>query len=738
MRSYPSSSAIPIGIPDYYLRERDSVPSVPGTERPVSAVEGEFREQPGMPPSPLSPQEEEFGYEGQGPSPEPATLIRHASLGRKSKPTLTHVKSSENFTRTSGNDGLTSLPSHQREAASSREPMPMMAQRLRLVDEDETELSDGEMERYEGSTSDKKFGNVDKALGAGGAAAVAAAAVGARKDAKDDVVSQRTSSSDALRSGTGLLDPSSSESEKEKDRPVKKKSGGELSKKPSKELLGAGLYQQPTSQTYESSPLSKEIDDPRMSEILAELEKGGALSTKEADRLKKPTGGLSERAGKRRPPPLNVDAVKDAEARGSLTSLPDLIKRATRLASNLDRGRTASRLGMQMFLDGEDGDDEKNARRKSGISDILASFPPPGLATPPGSRSELRNNTGWSRDKKSRHSHLPSESDAGEFGGRRRRRCCGMPLWIFLLLLTILVLLVAAAVVVPVCLTVLPKDDDSGNASGLSACEKKLTCQNGGVNVISSSGMCQCLCVNGYTGSMCGTAGSAGCTTTNVGSMSDATVGDAIPRLLSGASNFSIALDDETILGLFSGNDLSCNSENALVTFNNNAGAKRSLDEDSGDLLVTTPTLLVRQASTSSAQNNAATSDGIVYDAGSPSSSSSSSSAISSATASASKGTPSATSSSSASTSSSASQTTNSTTTLDFARVTVLYILQTSGRIDPAIKAQDTLQSYFYNGQSSSGQDINASNISLGNGYSCDLNAHRISLQNGTMVGGGG
>jgi hypothetical protein len=40
-----------------------------------------------------------------------------------------------------------------------------------------------------------------------------------------------------------------------------------------------------------------------------------------------------------------MDAVRDAEARGSLTSLPDLIRRATRLAAMMDRGkRPASRL----------------------------------------------------------------------------------------------------------------------------------------------------------------------------------------------------------------------------------------------------------------------------------------------------------------------------------------------------------------------------------------------------------
>lgn len=47
----------------------------------------------------------------------------------------------------------------------------------------------------------------------------------------------------------------------------------------------------------------------------------------------------------RRPPRLDMDAVRQAEARGSLTSLPDLIKRATRLAASLERGkRPASRL----------------------------------------------------------------------------------------------------------------------------------------------------------------------------------------------------------------------------------------------------------------------------------------------------------------------------------------------------------------------------------------------------------
>lgn len=56
--------------------------------------------------------------------------------------------------------------------------------------------------------------------------------------------------------------------------------------------------------------------------------------------------------GTKRPPRLDIDAVRDAESRGSLTSLSDLIRRATKLATNLDRDKTASRLGMLDKLNG--------------------------------------------------------------------------------------------------------------------------------------------------------------------------------------------------------------------------------------------------------------------------------------------------------------------------------------------------------------------------------------------------
>jgi hypothetical protein len=54
-----------------------------------------------------------------------------------------------------------------------------------------------------------------------------------------------------------------------------------------------------------------------------------------------PPGGrpYSRLSAIRRPPKLDIDAVRKAESRGSLTSLPDLIRRATRLAASLEKGR---------------------------------------------------------------------------------------------------------------------------------------------------------------------------------------------------------------------------------------------------------------------------------------------------------------------------------------------------------------------------------------------------------------
>ena len=63
----------------------------------------------------------------------------------------------------------------------------------------------------------------------------------------------------------------------------------------------------------------------------------------------------------RRPPPLDIDAVRNAEARGSLTSLPDLIRRATQLATMIDKGkRPASRLDDLTMWFGTNGNGDRD------------------------------------------------------------------------------------------------------------------------------------------------------------------------------------------------------------------------------------------------------------------------------------------------------------------------------------------------------------------------------------------
>jgi len=745
MRSYASSNAIPIGIPDYYLEQHDSMPSLPGAERPLSEDDYGMDESPvdRRPPtgeddrdSRLDDREDAYSS-GDEASPEPAALIRQASLGRKSKPTLTTVKSGERMRKLSGGDGLGSLPSQQRPAPD----VPALDKETGFAKETGGSIgSDSGKESYEEPRDAVHFGNSDKGLEAGGAAAVAALAIAAPiyavTNKSKDNASQRARSSDILSSGTGLIDPSSSESEK---------SLRNIKQNPSKGLLGiGGARSKPQEQTSrERSPLAQEVD-PRMTEILAGLQKGGALSSSENEKLKTPKGGLSERAGKRRPPRLNVDAVRDAEARGSLTSLPDLIMRATRLASNLDRGKTASRLGTH-WVDGAAGDEKHQSgssgsdKRRSGtISDMLASFPPPGLATPPSSRGGLQGENGTGRgltnwSSNLRHSYLPSDSDAGEHARRQRRskRYCGMPLWMFLLLLILLILLIAAAIIVPVVLVVIPRQQhQNSNNSSANPCASNTSCLNGGASVAAPDGTCHCICVNGYTGATCATASSASCTTTSVGSTTDATLGDALPRLLRGAqSNFSVPLDAQTLLGLFSSQNLSCHSENALVTFGNSAGSRRGLGDDEAVMEVEAmePTATLQKRQTATGSDGAATSNGIVYETGAPSSSTTPAASASA--------TP---SSSSSSSTTSTNSTTNSTTTQDFARIAVLYVLQTSGQLTTAATAQEQLQSYFSSGRTTEGQEVNPSNVTLGGGFSCDLGGWRIGVGNGTVVGGGG
>lgn len=286
--------------------------------------------------------------------------------------------------------------------------------------------------------------------------------------------------------------------------------------------------------------------DPRINQILGSLEKGGAIGTGSTTSPHAPSPEPSEQIkGAKRPPRLNLAVTKDPEVRGSSSSLPELIRRATKLASNLDRGKTASRVGLLNILEAKEKERSPKASREGSISDILAAFPSPSLATPTGERPGSRwpsplPKSGLAKDQSALDSPTFDEN-------HQRRRCCGMPFWAFILLCIILILLVAAAVIIPVTLVVLPRQSHNVPDEGWEACKKSNPCAHGGTSVFINK-QCRCVCSGGFLGAACEIVADSECTNTEITTpdqptmtFKDATVASNIPRLFQGAqSNFSL------------------------------------------------------------------------------------------------------------------------------------------------------------------------------------------------------
>ena len=385
------------------------------------------------------------------------------------------------------------------------------------------------------------------------------------------------------------------------------------------------------------------------------------------------------------------------------------------------------------------------------MTDILASFPPPGLSTPTptGDRSSPRWPSPFAKSNLAVGQVGSSTEDASDFTkSKRSRKCCGMPLWAFALLLVVLVLLIAAAVVIPVALIVLPRQRmaaaNAAAAADLSNCQRSNPCANGGTSIITADA-CSCICVNGFTGATCNQQSDSGCVTVNLNSnaqsqapLNNVTLGNSIPRLISAAqSNFSIPLKSSAILSMFSAANLSCTSENALVTFNSRS-QRRDLSFQKIGLMpafslpsIATPSLVPRRdASLSvtfsfneepypSSAGGFYTSDGIIL------------ASSTAKTPSLTIPTPLITATATATASASATSQTVSPRDIDFARVVVLYIFQET-RLDNAVVAQGKLQGLF------DGGGFNRSDIAVGNGVTVNFGTGTVNLGNGTVVGGSG
>ncbi|KAF7125199.1 hypothetical protein CNMCM5793_001308 [Aspergillus hiratsukae] len=450
-----------------------------------------------------------------------------------------------------------------------------------------------------------------------------------------------------------------------------------------------------------------------------------------------------KRPAGRRPPRLDIGAVRAAEARGSLTSLPDLIRRATRLATNLEHGRTASR--NDLLNDGTRG---HNARKSGSIKDILASFPPP-AGTP-----EVRSSwPDFFRRTPMHHlrSHETCPETGEEKGQQRSRRCCGMPPWLFILVCFLIVSVILVAVLVPVFLVVVPRHHKSTSDPG-SLCEKTTPCENGGVSV-SSGSICSCVCANGYTGSRCTVAGDASCVTTEISENStskNATMGSELPRLFEQAtSNFSIPLDSISIMALFSQNNVSCTTENSLVSFKSLTSAsnkaRRALGAV-GDSLISegippaveesAPSFTPRDTPTQTlaARGSVGTKNGILFDESYTS------------TAAATTATPSSVAIDQITQAPPKPTSTPTlpavpTEVLDFSRIAILYIFEKTAAFNAALQSEGNIETYLARSYSTSQKgtfDVDLSASGIKGNFTLDFDEFTITTPNGTVVGGNG
>ena len=317
---------------------------------------------------------------------------------------------------------------------------------------------------------------------------------------------------------------------------------------------------------------------------------------------------------------------------------------------------------------------------------MLAAFPPPGLATPSLTGTPRQGGGSWPPPFDNTSPALDEKSQ------RPRRRCCGLPVWGFLLLLLIILIVIAAAVVVPIELLVIHKQKSSTSTSAaqLQQCQSdpSTECKNGGSSILSGGG-CSCICINGFTGSTCSVGGTTGCTTTSIGTLSDVTLGYSIPRLLSGAqSNFSIPLSGSLVLARLNAANLSCISENALVTFDGQTGSDGSAKVATRSYPSKTTRSTTSSATTSSIISTTSDFFSTIF---------------------------------------------NSTSQVqDFARVTVLFLLQEDD-LGTASTAQNYLQSFF---DTKNTTNADALNVTLGGGNSANLVDLSVQLGNGTSFGG--
>lgn len=497
---------------------------------------------------------------------------------------------------------------------------------------------------------------------------------------------------------------------------------------------------------------------------------------------------LRDRLGDKQPPRINVEAVKQAEAHGSLTSLPGLINRALNMASNIEHGKTSSKAS-DWFGNDLLKELHKKGKSTASLGQVLEGF----VFSPGVAQGEHQRGGGFDAQSQSsgsnssyaeKHNHLQpptnlqdrqyassppqlfnrSHSKYDYRGGPRKRRCCGLPLWLFITILVGIVAIIALAIALPLILIGNNKSKHHATVS----CSVTHPCHNGGASVPSVNATCSCVCAGGFTGSDCSQSNpSSSCGSVQTSTVTGATVGANLASLFNnGESQFLVPLNASVVLPIFASNNLTCDMENALVAVGSGdeTAAKGGKARRSAESLIvfgkgvearavesSSTTMVTLKARTTAApsdtnphlsalskrQTGATTANGILIAGGgsSPASSSTASSGTTSAAATKTSSSSPSSSSSTSSNSGTAAFDPKSATTLAFARTAILYTLQISQELSVAIAAQSALQNFLTAPKAGGGD---ARKVDVGGGFVVDLVGESVSGGGGGMVGGVG
>ncbi|CAD6498780.1 BgTH12-04440 [Blumeria graminis f. sp. triticale] len=262
-----------------------------------------------------------------------------------------------------------------------------------------------------------------------------------------------------------------------------------------------------------------------------------------------------------RPARLDMNAISAAEARGSLTSLTDLILRAKKLESLIDQGkRPGSNIDFDSFnstqftTESMDQMDMSSAHSSRQIT--ITPEPIPGLSKSGISAGDenLRANSVSNNNKNVAPSRL----------------YCGFSRGIFIALILLATLIVAITLALVFFFVRSKQHPTAKTLITLDNCatSEKSQCQNSGIPYLLGDGSCACICSNGFTGVTCNKAEAIDCSTTMIVGK-NSTLGSSIERLIIDARpEFNIPLNASSVLANFNAADLSCTNENSLVTFN--------------------------------------------------------------------------------------------------------------------------------------------------------------------------